>query len=135
MRRDYWSWTPWRWITGADRLRRVLESAAADGRRVGFLGGTFEANRLLAEVLERRHPMLEVAGMFSPGHPLIDLNCVALAQTIRACRIDVLVVSVGTPGLEDWVDRYGPTTGVNLFLPVGATIDALVDTVSRHRAG
>ncbi len=122
-------------MTGRDRLRRVLESAAVDGRRVGFLGGTSEANRLLAEVLENRYPKLDVAGMFSPGHSHIEMNCVALAHTIRACRIDVLVVSVGTPGLEHWVDRYGPTTGADLFLPVGDTIDALVGRVSRHRAG
>ncbi len=122
---------PWPRVTGADLLPEVLALAESMGRRVGFLGGTPQTHALLAEHVRTRHPALAVSGMWAPDPDDLESSSDALASAIRAARTDVLIVSLGKPRQEQWVDRHGSGTGARVFLPFGGAIDFLAGTTRR----
>jgi N-acetylglucosaminyldiphosphoundecaprenol N-acetyl-beta-D-mannosaminyltransferase len=122
---------PWPRVTGADLLPEVLSLAEKEGQRVGFFGGSPETHSRLGDYLRVRHPGLEVSGMWAPERGDVESASEALVQTIRDAKTDVLVVSLGKPRQELWVDRYGHGTGARIFLPCGGAIDFLAGTTRR----
>ncbi|MCG5433892.1 WecB/TagA/CpsF family glycosyltransferase [Mycobacterium sp. MYCO198283] len=122
---------PWPRVTGADLLPRVLELASARGCRVGFFGGTPHTHELLRAALARQYPSLNIAGMWAPDPEVVDKQSPLLAAQIRAAGTDILVVSLGKPRQEHWVDRYGTATGARIFLPFGGAIDFMAGKTQR----
>lgn len=125
---------PWPRVTGADLLPSVLALAEANGHRVGFFGGSAQTHVLLAEHLRTRYPGLAVSGMWAPGSDDIESASEALCSAIRSARTDLLVVSLGKPRQERWVDEHGHATGARVFLPCGGAIDFLAGMTSRAPA-
>lgn len=122
---------PWPRITGADLLPEVLKLAQDTGRRVGILGGSTETQRRLAQLLATDYPALAVSGMWAPPAALIDTGSDELAAAIRAAGTDLLVVCLGKPRQERWIDRYGHATGARVFLPCGGAIDFMAGQTRR----
>lgn len=122
---------PWPRVTGADLLPEVLALAESTGRRVGFFGGSAETHRLLAQRLRARYPALVVSGTWAPDPARIESSSDALVADIRAAGTDVLVVSLGKPRQEQWIDRHGFATGAKVFLPSGGAIDFLAGMTRR----
>lgn len=122
---------PWPRVTGADLLPAVLALAEANGRRVGFFGGSPQTHRLLAEHLRSHYPDLVISGMWAPFPDDIESRSQALCSAIRTARTDLLIVSLGKPRQEHWVDEHGHATGARVFLPFGGAIDFLAGRTSR----
>lgn len=123
---------PWPRVTGADLLPALLALAEETGHRVGFFGGSAETHRLLADHLRNRHPALAISGMWAPDAHSVASRSENWAAAVRDARTDILVVSLGKPQQEHWIDRYGCATGARIFLASGGAIDFLVGTT--HRA-
>jgi exopolysaccharide biosynthesis WecB/TagA/CpsF family protein len=121
----------WPRITGADLLPGVLAMAEATGQRVGFFGGSAETHRRLAVHLPADYPALMISGMWAPETSDIDNRSAALAAAVRAADTDILVVSLGKPRQEHWVDRHGYATGARIFLPCGGAVDFMAGTTGR----
>jgi len=123
----------WPRLAGSDLIAPLLDRAEREGVRVGFLGGGEESRRLLLENLARERPGLVVAGGWSPTrHQVTDEDAGRmLAQEVRAAGVDLLVVGLGKPRQEIWIDRHGPETGARVLLAFGAVIDFLAGRVSR----
>lgn len=121
----------WPRVTGADLLPRLLALAEAEGRQVGFFGGSAASHRLLVPVLARRFPDLRLSGLWSPDRTEIACKSAELAQQIYDAGTDVLVVSLGKPRQEQWINRHGARTGASVMLPFGGAIDLLVELKSR----
>ncbi|GAB3018740.1 WecB/TagA/CpsF family glycosyltransferase [Mycobacterium bourgelatii] len=122
---------PWPRVTGADLLPAVLKLAETRGQRVGFLGGSTQTHRLLAVHLRQRYPALAVSGMWAPTPGEIETCSDTIASAVRSARTDILVVSLGKPRQEQWVDQYGHATGARIFLPCGGAIDFLAGQTRR----
>lgn len=122
---------PWPRVTGADLLPSALALAETMGRRIGFLGGCAETHRLLAALVTTRYPALVISGMWAPDAPTIASCSDRLAEDIRAAGTDVLVVSLGKPRQEQWIDQHGCATGARVFLASGGAIDFLAAKTQR----
>ncbi|WP_235192578.1 WecB/TagA/CpsF family glycosyltransferase [Mycobacterium asiaticum] len=122
---------PWPRVTGADLLPAVLALAEANRQRVGFFGGSSRTHQLLSRHLEEHYPALTVSGMWAPPPDDVESRSDALCSAIHAARTDILVVSLGKPRQELWVDRYGHATGARVFLPSGGAIDFLAGMTRR----
>lgn len=124
---------PWPRLTGADLLPAVLERAERGGWRIGFVGGSPAMRARLAPVLAERYPALVVAGHWAPERAELDAPeaSARLAAEIRAAAPAVLVVGLGKPRQERWIDEIGPATGAMVLLPFGAAADFLAGTVTR----
>jgi UDP-N-acetyl-D-mannosaminuronic acid transferase (WecB/TagA/CpsF family) len=69
--------------------------------------------------------------MWSPDPQDIETCSDALVAAIRAAGTDILVVSLGKPRQEQWIDRHGYGTGARIFLPCGGAVDFLAGMTRR----
>jgi N-acetylglucosaminyldiphosphoundecaprenol N-acetyl-beta-D-mannosaminyltransferase len=124
---------PWPQLAGSDLLPLLLSTAQDDGATVGFLGGTEAMHAALLPVLAQRYPLLTVAGCWAP--PRADLAdpvaAAALAGQVRDAKVDLLVVGLGKPRQERWIQAHAQASGARVLLAFGAATDFLAGTVSR----
>ncbi|WP_159501560.1 WecB/TagA/CpsF family glycosyltransferase [Microbacterium sp. 18062] len=120
-------------LAGSDLIGGVLDDAAAGGLTVAVLGGAPELRDALTRRLRERWPSLRYAGHWTPAREELDSpdRCVAIAAEIRETGADIVVVCLGKPRQEDWIDAYGVATGAGALLAFGAVVDFLAGRVSR----
>lgn len=125
---------PWPRVTGADLLEPLLDGCAARGVQVGFFGGLPATHTRLAAVFAARYPTAGPARFWSPTREQVECPRAStrLAAEIAAARVRVLVVGLGKPRQEWWIDRHGIDTGAEVLLAFGAAADFLAGVV--HRA-
>jgi exopolysaccharide biosynthesis WecB/TagA/CpsF family protein len=123
----------WPKLAGSDLASPLLLRAEELGLRVGFLGGSEENQRLLAEKITLDQPGLKVAGMWSPDRKALASgpDSEALARQIAESGAQLLYVGLGKPRQELWIDRYGGLTGAGVLLAFGAAVDFLAGRVQR----
>ncbi|CAM3725210.1 WecB/TagA/CpsF family glycosyltransferase [Tsukamurella ocularis] len=123
----------WPRVTGADLLPQVIALAVEHGWRVGFFGGMPEMHDRLRSVLREKFPTLVVAGFWAPERAELDDPDAAerIVAEVRAAAPTVLIVGLGKPRQEAWIDEAGPRTGAAVLLPFGAAADFMAGTVVR----
>lgn len=123
----------WPRLAGSDLASPLLTRAEELGLRVGFLGGSADSQRLLAEKIGRERPGLQVAGMWSPERKELASapDSERIARNIASSGAQILYVGLGKPRQELWIDRYAGLTGAAVLLAFGAAVDFLAGTVSR----
>jgi N-acetylglucosaminyldiphosphoundecaprenol N-acetyl-beta-D-mannosaminyltransferase len=75
-----------------------------------------------------------IVGAHSPsfGFEQNELECDTIVKLINNSEATVLVVGVGAPKQEKWIFKYkSQLKGVDLFMPLGATIDFEAGNVKR----
>jgi N-acetylglucosaminyldiphosphoundecaprenol N-acetyl-beta-D-mannosaminyltransferase len=120
----------WPRLAGADLLPWMLETAAVEGARVGFLGGPARTHAHLKAVAPHRWPGLEIAGTWTAGPADLDTRPGELAREIRRMHTDVLAVAL-TPRGEWWLDQYAGEAGIRIGAAFGAAAEVLVDEGKR----
>lgn len=126
----------WPVLPGSSVLPTLLEQAAAAGHSVGFLGGSAEMHQKLRAALTQDFPTLQVTGYWAPSraeltHPE---SARAIAEEIQATGTQLLVVGLGKPRQEQWIQDYGVQSGARVLLAFGASADFLAGTVERAPA-
>ncbi|HJW70373.1 MAG TPA: WecB/TagA/CpsF family glycosyltransferase [Candidatus Binatia bacterium] len=106
-------------------LLRVL-GARVEGVSVHLLGGRDGVALEAAHVLLRQIPGLRVVGVES-GFGDLD----GAVPRIRAASPDVLLVALGNPLQEQWINRHRDELGTPVAIGVGALFDYLAGRVSR----
>jgi N-acetylglucosaminyldiphosphoundecaprenol N-acetyl-beta-D-mannosaminyltransferase len=118
-------------LNGTDFNPRVLELAAARGWRVFFLGGRPGVAAAAAERLGARIPGLEIVGTRDGYAPTAAR---AVLRTIRVARPDLVMVGLGNPHQERWLDLHLGATGARLGVGVGGFFDFAAGRVPRAPA-
>jgi exopolysaccharide biosynthesis WecB/TagA/CpsF family protein len=118
-------------LNGSDFTPVILERAAALGLRVALYGAepgvAADAARRLSERASGLHIVATIDGFTQPEPR-------AVVEAIRRAEADVLLVALGNPGQELWIDEHGPATGVRLATGVGAFLDFTAERVPRAPA-
>jgi len=115
-------------VAGVDLFDALLEMAAHCGLPVFLLGATQEVVSATAEVVERRHPGLIVAG-FHDGYFWDDEP--AIVEKIRASGARLLFVAITSPKKENFINRWRVQLGVDFVMGVGGTFDVVAGKVRR----
>jgi N-acetylglucosaminyldiphosphoundecaprenol N-acetyl-beta-D-mannosaminyltransferase len=112
-------------VAGADLAPLVVEAAAARGAGVFLLGGEHGAAQTAARRLAREHPGLRSVGWHEPPHAALeDLDNDHLVELVAASGAEVLLVALGNPKQELWIDRHrGRLPGVAVAVGVGCVFD------------
>lgn len=123
----------WPRLAGSDLIDPVLGRAEDARSTVGFVGGSALTHERLVRRLALTHPALRLTGCWAPDRAELgdDDACKALADDVSAHRVDVLVVCLGKPRQEHWIERYGPQTGSRVLLAFGAVVDFLAGRIER----
>jgi exopolysaccharide biosynthesis WecB/TagA/CpsF family protein len=116
-------------LNGSDFNPQILERAAARGWTVYLLGGKPGVAERTAARWSGELPGLEVVGT-SHGHgPREEWG--ELAASIRSTGAGLVMVAMGNPLQERWLEQYLPATGARLGVGVGAFFDFSAGEVPR----
>jgi N-acetylglucosaminyldiphosphoundecaprenol N-acetyl-beta-D-mannosaminyltransferase len=119
-------------VAGSDLIFLLAERAAQRSHRVFLLGGAADVTPRAAEVLRRRYPDLEIAGIETPMlDELSEEEHARLLDRIKAARPDLLLVALGQPKGEFWMAEHCATLGVPVSVQLGASFDFVAGRVSR----
>jgi N-acetylglucosaminyldiphosphoundecaprenol N-acetyl-beta-D-mannosaminyltransferase len=120
-------------VSGSDLVLPLLERAAERGWRVYFFGGAPGVAALARDGLRSTMPALDVVGVDAP---LVDLDaapgaCAALLDPIAAARPHLVLVALGAPKQEIWIDRSREALAPAVLLGIGASLDFIAGTIPR----
>jgi exopolysaccharide biosynthesis WecB/TagA/CpsF family protein len=107
-------------LNGSDFTVRLLQLAASRDWGVFFLGGEPGVAEVAAARLEERIVGLRVAGT---SHGFTDVSDQVLARRVRNSGASLLVVALGSPRQEIWLDQNLEATGALVGIGVGAFLD------------
>jgi len=123
-------------LSGSDLIGPILDILARQQKRIAIVGGSPE----LAETLEDRFaadwPTLTYLGQWAPAREVLESpdGSNEVARELRDLQVDVVLVCLGKPRQEQWINRYGEQTGATVLLAFGAVVDFLAGSVSRALA-
>ena len=118
-------------MTGADwiwGLARLFELA---GHPLYLLGSEPPLAREAAARLKRFYPRLDVAG---PHHGFFEIgspHAERVVEDINDRQPDILLVGMGTPKQELWVQEYASRIDADVFWTVGALFDYVSGRIPR----
>lgn len=117
-------------VTGIDLIEPLAELSSAGGNlRFFFFGAAPGVAERAATALRRRHPGVAIAGtrdgFFSPE------QSPAIAASIAASGANVLLVGLGSPKQEYWLEEFLDATKCGVGIGVGGSFDVLAGTVPR----
>ena len=120
-------------VSGSDLVMPLLERAAERGWRVYFLGGAPGVAAQARDRLRDELPALQVVGVDAPR---IDVDAApearqAVIAPIVAARPDIVLVALGAPKQEIWIDREREALRPAVLLGVGASLDFIAGTIAR----
>ncbi len=120
-------------ISGSDLVLPLLKMAADNGFRVYFLGGVEGVAAKAAEILRRDMPGIQIVGWSSPRIALNGdaASYRAVIDEVRAHTPDLLLVALGCPKQEHFIQAAGPELGAVVSVGVGASLDFVAGTVKR----
>ena len=105
-------------VAGSDLVYDLCEHAARLGRRVYLLGGAEGVAEEAARRLRALYPGLIVAGTACPPPgSLSGEGCRRLIAEVREARPDLLLVALGQPKGELWLDEHLDELGVPVSRP------------------
>ena len=115
-------------MTGADWIWGLATLCELSGSSIYLLGSEPPIAREASARLRRWYPRLEIAGAHHGYFELDSPHNERVIEDINAARPDIVLVGMGTPKQELWVDRYAD----RLDGAVVWTVGALFDYVSGH---
>ena len=123
----------WPRLAGSDLAGPILDNAARDGARVGFLGGDSATHETLRSKFAVERPGLEVSGFWAPSRDELSdpERASGIAAEIAAARTDILVVGLGKPRQELWIAEHAAESGARVLLAFGAVVDFLAERIER----
>ena len=117
-------------VTGCDLCFQIFEHMKdMEGKRAYLLGAASGVASLAKENMEKKFPGLDICGVRN-GFFSADEEEGIVAE-INNLRPDVLLVGLGSPRQEKWIDKYKEKLDINLAIGCGGTIDVMAGKVKR----
>jgi N-acetylglucosaminyldiphosphoundecaprenol N-acetyl-beta-D-mannosaminyltransferase len=112
--------------TSLDFYDDLFRVGAGAGWRFGYVGADPDTLARGLDILRERFPALDIDGRdgffdaedFSPGSRLEEV-----VAWLNQRDHDVVIVGMGMPRQEEWIERVQHLVGTRVFLPAGAYLD------------
>jgi N-acetylglucosaminyldiphosphoundecaprenol N-acetyl-beta-D-mannosaminyltransferase len=118
-------------MTGADWIWGVAALCEATGRSLYLLGSDAGAAQEAAATLKRWYPRLNLCGAHHGYFEIGTPHSERVVEHIAEQQPDVLLVGMGTPLQELWVDHYFDRLDARVVWTVGALFDYVSGRVPR----
>ncbi len=118
-------------MTGADWIWGVAALCEAAGRSLYLLGSNPGASAEAAEVLKRWYPSLKITGTHHGYFDLGSPHDERVLEHINENSPDVLLVGMGTPQQELWVQRHSEEVDATVVWTVGALFEYVSGRIPR----
>jgi len=110
-------------MTGVDFFERFIQRAQESGVRVYFLGGEPGVVEQMNETFKKKYPNLQVMGMHNGFFKQDEIYAEKIISDINSSNPDVLLVGLGSPIQEKFVQKYRDRLTVPVIWTVGALFD------------
>lgn len=121
-------------VAGSDMVPRLFTAGSDIPQfRVFLLGAAPGVGAQAAERIRARWPHVQVCGVVSPprGFEMDAKECDKVVGLINSASPHLLVVGLGAPRQEIWLERYAPRLNARVAIAAGATIDFLAGVQTR----
>jgi N-acetylglucosaminyldiphosphoundecaprenol N-acetyl-beta-D-mannosaminyltransferase len=120
-------------IAGVNLIEKLCKYGAAHNLRVFLLGGKPGAGNTTAEVLRKRYPGIQIAGVSCPqyGFERREHSLQAVLDEISAAKPHILFVGLGAPKQEFFINNYARSTRVPLAIGIGGSFELLSGRLER----
>lgn len=116
-------------VTGVDLVPGLCRAATDAGRSVFFLGSKPEVVSDVAALMKQQIPGLDVAGV-RDGY-FEQHQAKGIAQQIKDSGAGLLIVGLGAPKQEAFLEDHWIQLGVDLAIPIGGAFDMLTNRKPR----
>ena len=116
-------------VSGVDLADRLCARSPLKGYRIFFLGAGPNVAEEAAEKMRQRYPGTHIVGV-RDGYFSAAQEPEVAAQ-IQAATPDIVLVALGIPKQEKWIDRHKAALGVPVLIGVGGTFDVFSGRVKR----
>lgn len=113
-------------LAGADLVPEMMRELAPSGARVFLLGGEGGVAAAAATCLQELHPGIVIAGTYEPPRASVDqMDNAEILARIAEAHADVLLVALGHPKQERWIDVHRDQLSVSVAIGVGCVLDLI----------
>ncbi len=116
-------------VSGVDLSEQLCEQSPNKGYRLFFFGAGPGVAEEAAVKMRRRYPGANIVGV-RDGY-FTEQQEPEIAAQIKAAAPDILLVALGIPKQEKWIDRHKAALGVPVLMGVGGTFDVFSGRVKR----
>ncbi len=111
-------------VSGTDLVSECARLSGEDQFTVAFVGAAPGIAAKAAEKLRVRYPRASIAVIDTPER-LTDSSSQDVALEVRRADARVVLVALGAPRQEEWVQEYLDRTGATVGIGIGSAFDIL----------
>ncbi len=115
-------------VNGTDMFPMLCEKLSNKTKKVFLYGGREGVVRRTAKKLQSEYPGLEVVGVINGYSSLTDEQ---ICKTINESQADIVLVAMGAPLQEVWMEKNAAKLNVGVIMGVGGLFDFYSESVSR----
>lgn len=116
-------------IAGIDVVKEVIIKADKEGKSVYFLGATEDVVLKCIKNVKQDYPNLKIAGYHNG---FFDLNnCEEIVKNIHESRPWAILVAMGSPRQEVFIEKIKDVTDVKIYMGVGGVFDIFAGNLKR----
>ena len=116
-------------VAGYDLAQRLMKDAPAQNRRIFFFGSAPGVAEQATAKAERLYPGIEIVGTRNGFFSGSDVP--AIVEQIRSAKPDLLLVALGVPKQEKWLQKHLSELEVPVSIGVGGTLDVMAGVMKR----
>lgn len=116
-------------VSGVEISERLCAESAAQGHRIFFLGAAPGVAAAAAEKMREKYPGTCIAGVRDGFFSEAETD--AVISAVRAADANILLVAMGIPKQEKWIQAHRNALGCSVLIGVGGTLDVLSGQVRR----
>lgn len=123
-------------VTGSDLVPAIFQRYHDKGDadlKVFLLGAMPGVAEVAASNIEKQYQHVKIKGVYSPpfGFEKDSVECELICKMILDSGAELLLIGLGAPKQENWVNQYASKLNVKVAICVGATIDFLAGNKPR----
>lgn len=120
-------------ITGPRLTEKVFELAAQKGLSLFILGAANGVAEVAAHNMRQKYVNCNVVGTYSPqyGFEKDTEEISNIIQRVNQCKPDLLVVGMGSPKTEIFLDEHMHELDIHVAMSIGAAIDFMAGNIER----
>lgn len=116
-------------ITGVDLAEKLLQLAANKSYRVYLLGAKQATLAAAIANMKTRFPGLHIVG--GRNGYFSEKDSEALAKEVSLLQVQILLVALGAPKQELWLQQFKKEINANVLMGVGGTFDVWSGNIKR----
>lgn len=118
-------------IPGADLVEDIMSQAALKGHRVFLFGGRSGIAHRAKEALMKKYKNIHIVGTIDGDRVENPRETPELIARINETKPDILLVALGAPKQDLWINYNLDLLNANVFVGVGGTLDYISGEIKR----